>query len=217
MNLDLWEYCIRKSYHEITSWLLIYQQYLLSLHQSSKLEQSLVESVLSSLVITPHYFISNHLSVFMDCVVVLSGVYDGREKYWLITMIITVSPCKQFVVFSNKRRWIWLVEIWWRNIVRMSFCWYIHPLISQYLPIISERVFPGKETVVEFLGGLIEKSIETIDASEIQEWILWILRETYTLAASYSGDVWALSTTLKSDCKREASRHRNSMECRLSH
>ena len=81
MNLDLLEYCIRKSYHEITSWLLIYQQYLLSLHQSSKLEQSLVESVLSSLVITPHYFISNHLSVFMDCVVVLSGVYDGREKY----------------------------------------------------------------------------------------------------------------------------------------
>ena len=67
-----------------------------------------------------------------------------------------------------------------------EFLWYIHPLISQYLPIIAERVFPGKETVVEFLGGLIEKSIETIDASEIQEWILWILRETYTLAASYS-------------------------------
>lgn len=67
-----------------------------------------------------------------------------------------------------------------------DFIWNLHPLLSQYLPFISGRVFPGKEIVVEFLRILIERSINKIDSSEIQEWILWILKETYTLSAPYS-------------------------------
>ena len=98
-----------------------------------------------------------------------------------------------------------------------EYLWNIHPLISQYLPFISERVFPGKETVVEFLEVLIKKSIDKIDAPEIQEWILWILKETYTLAASYSDTCEKCLQHIEVIVKEKQVVIGRSIECRLSH
>ena len=95
--------------------------------------------------------------------------------------------------------------------------WNLHPLLSQYLPLISEQVFPEKETIVEFLGIMIEKSLDKIDASEIQEWILWILRETYTCSASYSDMCEKNLQHIEIIVKEKGVVIGNSVDCRFLH
>ena len=54
----------------MTAWLFVCEGRFTEMRDTNATEKSLLDSVLSSLAVTPHLFLSAHMDRFVDCIVI---------------------------------------------------------------------------------------------------------------------------------------------------
>ena len=63
----------------MTAWLFVYEGRFTEMRETNGTEKSLLDSVLSSLAVTPRLFLSAHMDCFVACIVVLYYGFDPLD------------------------------------------------------------------------------------------------------------------------------------------
>lgn len=161
----------------MTAWLFVYEGRFTEMRETNAAEKSLLESVLSSLAVTPHLFLSAHMDRFVDCIVKSRRWLDCRGRFSWISATITdcaclLSPASRCFSFLLSRSRFLQVES------GEAFLQKICPVIQQYLPMIAGAVFPNKETIARLVALLASREHDP-------KWACWLLQETCSSSASY--------------------------------
>lgn len=140
----------------MTAWLFVYEGRFTEMRETNAAEKSLLESVLSSLAVTPHLFLSAHMDRFVDCIVKSRRWLDCRGRFSWISATITDCACllspasRCFSSLLSRSRFLQVES-------GEAFLQKICPVIQQYLPMIAGAVFPNKETIVRLVALLASR------------------------------------------------------------
>ncbi|KAK8821307.1 hypothetical protein WA538_005934, partial [Blastocystis sp. DL] len=142
----------------MTAWLFVYEGRFTEMRETNAAEKSLLESVLSSLAVTPHLFLSAHMDRFVDCIREI--LMDFSDNHGLC--VLAISCVSRFLQVESGE----------------AFLQKICPVIQQYLPMIAGAVFPNKETIARLVALLASREHDP-------KWACWLLQETCSSSASY--------------------------------
>lgn len=161
----------------MTAWLFVYEERFTEMRETNATERSLLESVLSSLAVTPHLFLSAHLDRFVDCIVVALVWLDCRERSsWISGTIMDWAclPSPAFRCSSSSLLHSRFLQMESDGSLLQKIC----PVVQQYLPTIAGAVFPAKEVIARFVVLLASRERSA-------KWTCWLLQETCSPSATY--------------------------------